>query len=28
MMYLHIARSNLIAGFSPVEKLYGHEQSK
>jgi integrase/recombinase XerD len=28
MMYLHIARSNPMAGFSPLEKLYGYERSK
>jgi site-specific recombinase XerD len=28
MMYLHIARSNPKAGFSPLEKLYDHVGSK
>lgn len=26
MMYLHIAKSNPKAGFSPMEKLYGHDR--
>ncbi len=26
MMYLHIARSNPMAGFAPMEKLYGGHQ--
>lgn len=28
MMYLHIAKSNPSAGFSPMEKLYGHATRK
>ena len=28
MMYLHIARSNPLAGFSPMEKLYPHANGK
>jgi integrase/recombinase XerD len=28
MMYLHIARSNPQAGFSPMEKLYSHANGK
>lgn len=28
MMYLHIARSNPQAGFSPMEKLYAHARRK
>lgn len=28
MMYLHIAKSNPLAGFSPMEKLYSHANGK
>jgi site-specific recombinase XerD len=28
MLYLHIARSNPQAGFSPMEKLYSHDRRK
>jgi site-specific recombinase XerD len=28
MMYLHIAKANPKAGFSPMEKLYGHAARK
>lgn len=28
MMYLHIAKSNPQAGFSPLQKLYGHDSAQ